>query len=106
MHTASSWALGHAGAWKVSDGWLPDNTNWQTVRMRRIACDKVFCVQNAVAYTGIALACKRKISHLELKNKSIAHSMMKIPNSMHVHQLSDGRHQDDDEEELVVVAGR
>ena len=32
-----------------------------------------------VAYTGIAISCKRKFSHLE---KFIAHSMMKSPNSM------------------------
>ena len=34
-----------------------------------------------VACKGIAVSCKRKLSHLELK-KSIAHYMMKNPNSM------------------------
>ena len=66
---------------------------------------RVLCTLS-VAYKGIAISSERKFSHLELK---------KICCSFHdeesqfraVHQLSDGRHQDDEEEELtVVVAGK
>ena len=64
MHTASCWALGHASAWNVSDGWLPDNTTWQTVRMRKCVRQGVLWTPT-VAYTGIAISCKRKFSHLE-----------------------------------------
>ena len=53
-------------------------------------------------YTGIAFACKRK-SHFW--NKKIYCSFHDEESQSHaVHQLSDGRHQKDEEELIVVVA--
>ena len=53
-----------------------------------------------VAYKGIAISCKRKVSHLEQKIYCPFHDE---ESQFHaVHQLSDGCHQDDEEEELVV----